>query len=106
MLYLFDYSVDDVGKVENVPDDLIFPIFGYLESHSNFSFVLLFTYLFTLLHNKGVPLQSLDFPSPLPIADFVLTPGLVLRSHPSQIWSNFGVFLKFKLLPVSKDDFS
>ena len=37
MLYLFDYSVDDVGKVENVPDlnDLIFPIFGYLESHSN-----------------------------------------------------------------------
>ena len=53
MLYLFDYSVDDVGKVENVPDDLIFPIFGYLESHSNFNFVLLFTYLFTLLHNNN-----------------------------------------------------
>ena len=52
MLYLFDYSVDDVGKVENVPDDLIFPIFGYLESHSNFNFVL-FTYLFTLLHNNN-----------------------------------------------------
>ena len=58
MLYLFDYSVDDVGKVENVPDDLIFPIFGYLESHSNFSFVLLFTYLFTLLHNKGTFTES------------------------------------------------
>ena len=53
MLYLFDYSVDDVGMVENVPDDLIFPIFGYLESHSNFNFVLLFTYLFTLLHNNN-----------------------------------------------------
>ena len=52
MLYLFD-SVDDVGKVENVPDDLIFPIFGYLESHSNFNFALLFTYLFTLLHNNN-----------------------------------------------------
>ena len=78
MVYLFDYSADDVGKVENVPDDLIFPIFGYLESHSNL--VLFCCLLICLLYyTTRVPLQSLDSPSPLPIADFVRTPGLVLR---------------------------
>ena len=52
-----------------------------------------------------VPLQSLYSPSPLPIADFVRTPGLVLRLHPfgQKIRTELG---RIKILPVLKDDFS